>query len=263
MKKLLFTGIIISVLLTGCKKEKKTDYASLILGAWLNMQIDNKPVLTDDAYVIEFRSDLVESYAKGFVLDSNNKTWIENAKYTYTVDGDMIIIDGVNDPGNKFHIEFKILYADQQILTYSVSKFMIDSVEYPDQKVYTTKKILTDLTKQFAGTWYGKSTTQGATDTSYHYWDYFANGHFDYYYRDGGGNWINKPDNEGVYFLYGDFLASNYTNDLISGGKGKAFECWNIRITGDTMYWAGLRNNGIFTSFRMEKVAGPPSSVVN
>lgn len=260
VKKLLFTGMIISVLFTGCKKDKKTDYASLILGVWLNTLIDNNPVLTDNSYVIEFRSNQVESYAKGFVLDSNNKTWIENAKYNYTVDGDMIIIDGIDDPGNSFHMEFKILSIDQQILSYSVRKFIINNIEYPDQKIYNCKKMTADLTKQFIGTWYGKSTTPGSTDTSNHYWDYFANGHYDYYYRDGGGNWINKPDNEGFYFLYGDFLASNYTNDLIIGGKGKSFECWNISIAGDTMFWTGFRDNGLATSFRMEKAPGPPGS---
>ena len=53
-------------------------------------------------------------------------------------------------------------------------------------------------------------------------------------------------------------MASNYTNDLITGGTGKAFECWNISIQGSTMTWNGLRENGLIASFRMEKVAGPP-----
>jgi hypothetical protein len=135
---------------------------------------------------------------------------------------------------------------------------MIDDVEYPDPKIYTNKKVTTDLTSKFVGTWYGKSTTPGNADSSYHYWEYLANGHFNYYYQDDKGNWVNKPDNEGVYFLYGGLLASNYTNDLISGETGKAFECWNFRIEGSTMFWTGLRENGLVSSFRMEKAAGPP-----
>ena len=259
MNRLLTGVILISILFLGCTKDDEPDYATLILGTWVNKQIDNKAILTDASFVIGFRADRVETYATGFKVDDNNKTWIENDKYTYAVDCDKIIINGLNDLGNRFHFEFKILYVDQQILTYSVSKFMIDNVEFPDQKTYTSKKVATNLAKQFVGTWYGKSTTQGTADTSYHYWDYFADGHFDYYYRDGGGNWINKPDNEGAYFLYGDFLASNFTNDLIGGEKGKAFECWNIRIDGNTMFWTGIRENGQINTFRMEKVTGPPS----
>lgn len=263
MNKLLFVSILILILLWGCKKESKPDYASLLPGKWVNTQVDNKPVLTDDTFVVEYRSDLVEVYAKGFILDSNNRSWIVNDKYTYIVNGDLIIIDGVSDPGNRFHMEFRILYLDQEILTYSVTLFMIDGVEYPDPKIYTSTRVTTDLSSQFAGTWYGKSTTPGATDTTHHYWDYFPGGHFDYYYRDNAGNWINKPDNEGKYFLYGNFLASNYTNDLISGETGKSFECWNIRIAGDTMFWAGLRAGGQTTTFRMVKVPGPPGSLAN
>lgn len=262
MKKLFFTGMIMSLLLWSCKKDSKTDYASLITGTWVNKQVDNQPVLTDASFTIEFRKDLVEIYAKGFQLDENNRTWLENDNYNYTVDGNRIIIDGMNNPGNLFHMEFEIQFVDQNTMTYTVSKFLIDNVSYPDPKTYTSKRVTTDLSGQFVGTWYGKSTTAGGTDSSYHYWEYFADRHFNYYYQDTAGNWINKPDNEGFYFLYGDLLASNYTNDLLSGGTGKAFECWNIRINIDTMFWTGLRENGRVTSFRMEKADGPPVSSV-
>ena len=258
MKKFLLYGMIMSFLLCSCKKDKSIDYASLILGNWVNTQVDNKAVLTDASFTFKYSPDNVQTYATGFILDENNKTWMENNSYIYSVDGNRIIIDGDNTLGSNFHMEFIILSADQQTLTYSVSKFMVDGVEYPDPKTYTNKKVTSDLSSQFVGTWYGKATTPGSPDTSYHYWQYFADGHFGYYYRDNTGTWINKPDNNGFYFLYGNLLASNYTNDLLTGGTGKAFECWNITIQGDTMSWTGLRENGLVTSFQMKKVAGPP-----
>ncbi|MDD4603475.1 MAG: hypothetical protein PHF97_06675 [Bacteroidales bacterium] len=202
----------------------------------------------------------MENYATGFQLDENNRSWIENDNYNYTVDGNRIIIDGMNNIGNHFHMEFEIQSVDEHTLIYSVSKFMIDNVEYPDPKTYINKRVTADFSKWLVGTWYGKSTTPGSADSSYHYWEYLTDGSFNYYYQDKEGNWINKPDNEGFYFLYGNLLASNFTNDLLSGATGKAFECWNISITGDTMFWNGLRSNGLITSFRMEKVAGPPVS---
>jgi hypothetical protein len=257
MKKTLTSAILMLFILTACKKEE-SNYASLIIGGWINTEIDGKPVPTDDVFVIRFRSDQVESYAKGFQLDSVNRSWIENDKYSYVVSGDLIVIDGVSDPGNRFHMEFRIILLDGQTLTYSVSKFLIDGVEYPDPKTYTSQRITTDLRSLFTGTWYGRCTTQGASDTAYHYWNYSDNGHFDYYYRDTTGQWINKPDNHGAYFVYGNFFASNYTNDLFSGQQGQAFECWNFTISGDTMSWYGLRQNNQVAGFRMEKVPAPP-----
>ncbi len=260
MKKLFLACIIMSVVLSACKKDDETDYASLILGNWVNTHVNNELVLTDNSFAFSYRADGVQTFATGYVIDENNKTWIENDQYTYSVEGKKIIIDGTNTLGSLFHMEFDIQSVDQNNLTYSVGKFLIDNVEYPDNKTYTSKKITEDLNSQFVGTWYGKSTTPGSTDDSYHYWDYFADGHYDYYYQDSLGNWINKPDNEGVYFLYGDLMATNYTNDLISGGTGKAFECWNFDIVGNTMSWTGLRDNGLTASYQMEKVAGPPAT---
>ncbi len=250
--------MILSLLFWGCKKDKEIDYASLILGTWVNTHVDNAAAHTDASFAFEFRTDNIQPFAKGYILDENNKTWLVNNNYTYSVNGTRISINGTSVLGNRFHMEFDILSVDENSLSYSVSKFMIDDVEYPDPKIYTNKKVTTDLTSKFVGTWYGKSTTPGNADSSYHYWEYLANGHFNYYYQDDKGNWVNKPDNEGVYFLYGGLLASNYTNDLISGETGKAFECWNFRIEGSTMFWTGLRENGLVSSFRMEKAAGPP-----
>jgi hypothetical protein len=257
MKNLVLAAMMASILLWSCKKDNQPDYAPLILGTWINTHVDNRAVLTDGSFTFEFRSDNVQRFASGYTLDENNKSWISNEKYSYNVSGNSIIIDGVGALGSTFHLEFEIVSADENTLIYSVSKFLVDNVAYPDTKTYTNRKVKADLRNQFTGTWYGKSTTPGSADTSYHYWDYFEDGHFDYLYRDKEGRWIRKQDNEGSYFLYGDLLASNYTNDLILGVTGKAFECWNIRIEGNTMYWTGLRENGQVTSFRMERAVAP------
>ena len=259
MRKYILAAIMISLLFLSCKKNVSPDYSTLVQGTWVNTLVDDHAVLTDGTFVMELRADKVQLYAIGYKLDTNNKTWLENDKYTYNVTGNLITIDGIGALGGNFHMEFKIRSVDASFLTFSVQKFVIDNVEYPDPKIYTNKKVNADLQNHLEGTWYGKSTTPGTVDTSYHYWQYFPDGHFNYFYQDGTGTWISKQDNEGKYILYGDFLASNYTNDLITGGTGKAFECWNITITGNTMSWTGLRENGLTTSYRMDKVSGPPA----
>lgn len=259
MKKSILTLMMILPLYWSCQKNDTTDYSTMLLGTWVNTIVDNQLIPTNTTFVMQLRSDKVELYANGNTVDKDNKTWIENDKYSYSVSANVITIDGVGALGGSFHMEFKIRSVDALTLCFSVSKFMIDNVEYPDPKIYTLKKVITDPGKQFVGTWYGKSTTPGSVDNNYHYWEYFADGHFNYYYQDVTGQWFKKLDNEGHYFLYGDFLATNFTNDLLTGGSGKAYECWNINILGNTMFWTGIRENNQLASFRMDRVQAPPA----
>ena len=96
-------------LLTSCENDNEPDAAKLLIGKWENTEINNLPVLTDSKFVMELRSDNHELYANGFQLDENNKSWEENNSYTYSVQNDILTIDGKNVLDNMFHMEFKIL----------------------------------------------------------------------------------------------------------------------------------------------------------
>lgn len=258
MKKFVFAGVLILLLFCSCKDEE-TDYAELIVGKWGNTLVNYEPILTDASFICEYRSDMVQLYANGFKLDDINKTWMENDNYEYDVEDKNIIIDGTDVLDHSYHMEFEILLIDENYLTYSVKKFFIDDVDYPDSNIYTCKKVKNDYSEQFTGVWYGKCTTAGTSDTKFHYWEYFADGSFNYYYLDDAEKWIKKSDNEGGYFLYGTLLATNYTNDLVSGGNGKAYECWNIEINGNNMTWTGLRENNHVVTYQMVRVESAPT----
>lgn len=260
MKTLKNLGLfsLMILMLSACKKDETNQTDELLLGMWINTLVNDQPVLTDDTFVLELKPDKTEMYAVGFQLDENNFRWEENSNYTYSLNDDRIIINGTDVLGKAYYMEFKIISLDASTLKYSVPVFTIDGESFPDNKTYTCSKINNDLSSQFTGVWYGKSTTPGTADTAFHYWEYFADGNYNYYYQDESGNWIKKADNEGRYFLYGDFFASNYSNDLISGGTGQAYECWNIATDGNTMSWSGLRANNLVNSYEMEKVAAPP-----
>ncbi len=256
MNKPLLIITAIALMLFGCGDEENPfDY--LIQGLWVNTHVNDQPVTTNEAFICDFRADLTQLYAIGLTLDEENKSWIENSAYTYKIIGKTIIIEGPDVFDNIFYLEFTILSLDEDALRYSVKIFKINGEEFPDPYIYTMTKVKTDLADNFVGTWYGRSTTGGASE-AYHYWDYFADGTFDYYFKDDEENWIKKPDNEGRYFLYGNLLASNYTNDLLSGETGKAYECWSISIVDNKMTWHGLRENGLIVTFEMDKVDNPP-----
>lgn len=265
----IFVSIVFCLfLLSGCKKNNDTNfeqppdithYAQLAIGKWVSTMVDNGPLLTDATFVMELRADKVEFYATGYRTDANNKSWIEEDTYTYSINDDIIVIDGTDVLHKVYHIEMKILTISATTMTYVTQVFKIDNTVYPQPGIYTMKKITEDYSGQFKGVWYGKCTTV-SSDTGYHYWEYLASGLYNYYYQDANGKWIKKSDNEGRYFLYGNLFASNYTNDLISGGTGRAYECWNFSIAGETMIWTGLRDNAKTVIYEMKKVASAPST---
>ncbi len=256
MKKIFIVITAITLIFSGCNDDE-ISYNDLVLGLWVNTHVNNQPVLTDATFVTDYRADQSQLYAVGLVIDEDNESWIENNAYTYVIDGKTITIEGPDAFGNVFYMEFVILSLDKDTMRYAVEAFNINGEEFPDPNTYTLAKVKTDLSDAFIGTWYGRCTSPGGPET-YHYWDYFADGTFDYYFQDEDENWINKPDNDGEYFLYGNLLASNYSNDLQTGGTGRAFECWDITIDGNHMAWYGLREKGLVVTFEMNKVEGPP-----
>lgn len=255
---LLFSLVLSALLFGGCTKEDDPNYAELLKGTWVNTRVNDNPVLTDGTFVMEFKSDKTELYAAGFQLNENNKSWEENATYTYDIDGDRLSINGTDVLGNVTQIEFKIQAIHHETLTFTVSKFSVNGDELPNNNTFSCQKVTNDYSHEFAGVWYGRCTTEGATDSLFHYWEYFDDGTYNYYYQDQTKNWVKKSDNEGRYFLYGNLMASNYSHDLLSGGTGLAFECRNFTLDENKMVWTGLRaNNGIIT-YEMEKVSSAP-----
>jgi hypothetical protein len=252
-------GITLLVL-TSCEWNDDPSNAELLTGTWVNTMINDQEILTDATYVLEFKSDNTETHAIGFQENENNKYWQENTSFTYSVIGDTISINGFDALENVFHMKFNIQSINDSAITYSVPVFSINGDEILDEKTYTCQKVINDLSAEFEGTWYGRCTSAGNADSLFHYWEYLADSSYNYYYQDEDSSWIKKSDNEGRYYLYGQFLATNYSHDLISGGTGKAFECWNVTIDENNMTWTGLRENNVTITYQMEKVLSPPET---
>jgi len=259
MKYFALICILGTLLFSSCKE--KTDYAGLLVGKWINSSVNGVPPMTNDIHFCDYRSDGVELYASGAQLDQNNKKWMVNDQYTYSVDGNIITIDGTDDQHNLYHMEFVISSLDENTLTHSVRTYSCNGVEAPDTKIYTYRKVTTDYQNQFTGIWYGRCTTPGTADINYHYWEYFANGRYNYYYQNEALQWNKKSDTDGGYFLYGNLMVSNYTIDLISGGTSKTYDCWNFNLDGTTMTWTGLQENNKTITYEMEKVVSAPMVV--
>ncbi|NLO69889.1 MAG: hypothetical protein GX102_02840 [Porphyromonadaceae bacterium] len=259
--RILFSFALPALLFGGCTKDEEPNYAELLKGTWVNTLVNEQPVLTDATYVMEFKSDNTELYATGYQLDENNKSWRVSSNYTYNINGNLVYIDGTDVLGDSYRMVLKILSLKQEILTSSVQTFILNGEAITNTNTYSSQKVSDDYSDEFTGIWYGRCTTEGSPDSLYHYWEYFDDGTYNYYYQYENSNWIKKEDNEGHYFLYGNLMASNYSHDLLSGGTGLAYECWNFTIDGNKMIWTGLRENNITITYEMEKVQSPPETL--
>jgi hypothetical protein len=208
-------------------------------------------------------TDVEVYYSEGIVIDSANKKWIDRLSYDYVLSDDRLMITGTDFQNFAIALEFGIISIDDAEMVCRLNLFTRNGVEIPDNRIYRFKKATQKLDDDILGTWYGKATHAGTTDTDYHYWNYLPDGTYEYYYREDpdSSQWIKKNDNEGRYYVYDNLLATNWSNDIFTGLPGLDYECWEIVIAGDTMQWTGYRLNGQVTSYEMERVPGPPELV--
>lgn len=248
------------VFIVSCNKADDPTTAELLKGVWINTHIDDAAVESDLMFVMEFVEN-TEYYSAGVVYDAQNREWIDRRAFNFSINADLISIDGTDALGNALVMEFEILSITKSELKYKVNSFSSNGVVIPDPKVYKMKKETIQLENLIVGTWYGKSTHAGSPDTDYHYWDYLADGTYDYYYRETPTSpWIKKIDNVSSYYLYDNLLVTNWSNDLISENMDLKYEVWEVELVNDTMKWTGLRAGGQITSNEMVKVAGPPTN---
>lgn len=243
----LFLNLSIALLLfTGCEKDKN-EFSELLTGTWVNTKVDDVQVETDAAFVSDFMDNNIEMYAVGIYNDPHNKSWVENADYVYAVEDDKVIINGHDVSGNRFHLVFNIISLNKDIFKYSVEKFSINDVDYPDNTVYTLEKVKSDLKSKIKGIWH--ETTSNTV------FEFLENGEYIFYFKNAEGKWVLKSDNEGLYFTYGNLLATNYKNDIYTGVQGNTYQCWIFDIDDNTMSWMRKNADGTVSEYFFEKVA--------
>lgn len=236
-----------------------TDYSSMILGTWINTEIDGNVGLTDQSFMLKFDASLMETYAQGYTFEGDNQLWKESNNYIYAVDKNIITINGIDALGQSSFIELNISNIQNGMMTYTVQKLEINGTAITDNKTYVFRQETANHQDAIKGVWKGHETTPGVTQTHDYYWEYLANGLYNFYYFDENtGHYVLKVDNAGTFFLYGSFLAMNCINPYFSNFIGTDYECWNIDIQQNSMSWTGKKEQSD-VSFSFEKVPNPPT----
>jgi len=244
--------------LTGCEKFADKPYNELIEGTWINTLVDGKAVETNEVFVMKFTAKGEEIYSAGYQIDENNWKWLDGSKFNYTVENNHLNISGTNIHNDQYDMLFVLEFSGDTKLVYSVPSFKINGEEIGDNKVYTCQKIDKDFKDNLLGLWYGNTVEPGNNDTTSHYWEFFADGHYDYYYHDNEGHWIKKEDNAGQWFLYGNFIALNSFNEFATGSLSKSYKCWNITFDENRMTWEANRQNGQYGAYWFKKATAVP-----
>lgn len=249
---LSLTGLILG--LTACDKYRVNYdiYKQTIVGTWVAVDVDGEAVETDKTFVNVFNSDGTSAYA---AIDGveNGKEWLETGAEKYRLDGD-ILYEEAEYQGGLFTMKSSIRIEGDYMYVQEIEATS-GGVKQPSNGYFTMKRVTTDVKNQLVGIWKGHETTEGVALEKDKYWEFLANGKYYYYYFDEATQqYVRKADNDGKYFLYGDFLASNYSNDYLSGAQGRTSECWNLYFNSDGMKWTAKRAGGKTASFFMKKV---------
>ncbi|MDL2227372.1 hypothetical protein LJC25_03605 [Bacteroidales bacterium OttesenSCG-928-K03] len=238
----ILTLIITTTLFYSCNKF--SSYPEDIIGTWISVEQDGKEILTDNNFILTFNSPNIEIYADHKDVENGTK-WVVNNPGTFRLEENILFEEGIDENGKSYTYKSRI-NIDGDLMKFEVMEFILGGVDQNYSLDFTVKRIKDDYKSQFIGLWKGKESTSENDK----YWDFFEDGTYDYYYFDPETqSYVNNEDNKGEYFLYGDFMVSNY----IGKDDKLTYECCFFTITGNTMKWVSKRENDITATYIMER----------
>lgn len=241
--------ILLCFSLTSCDKENNPFYVDEIKGLWCVEDLNGEALLTNDIVIYDINSDLMGEYFRYLSDNEQNSDWCQY-DLSYAVIYDMLYF---NVPNTDKVYEIKIENIMNNIMNWHLIKVKYeDGIVYPDLK-YKLRLLDKDYSKDIIGLWEGKCITQGEQQ-DVHRWRYFADGRYEYLYKNQQGEWVVKSDNNGKYLLFGDIMVNSWLNNDLTGVLGQHCEIWNILIKNDKMNWSATREGNKIIEFELNRV---------
>ncbi|MDY3978501.1 MAG: hypothetical protein SOZ00_00540 [Tidjanibacter sp.] len=239
--------------LTGCQWNAANEPISRdkIIGEWSLYQINDELVETDSSYCISFLGDGNGQLA---ICNPERQWCVYNRNFTFDEQTHLLY-----SKGECYYKEcsalLRIDYVSEKIMRLTFKEGDGVSTKSGGNKIITLLRLEPLSREEIVGLWEGYEidNENGRKIGENRRWEYFDDGRFNYYREKQGDKWLLKEDNNGHYYLCGDFLATNYYNDIASGIRGNACECWYVNINGNTMTWMAYRG-GKTHRFRMDRV---------
>ncbi|MDR2980171.1 MAG: hypothetical protein LBV02_07015 [Bacteroidales bacterium] len=209
MKKWLSLLFLI-LALAGCNRNK-TDYKAEIQGKWICHEINYLFIPSTEFFVMEFRNDNTQFHAQAY--DSHlavGAEWMENSNYTYTVDEDMISLQGTNPLGQSVDLSMKIKRVGFNYLDYQEIKTVIDGQDLTANRIFSLYKMNDIRVEKLVGQWEVFQVINNDSLVALKYkLDFKADKSFDVYYLE-NDNWEKYELRASSYFIHGDLLISDF-----------------------------------------------------
>ncbi len=252
--KTVFLSLLSVMILSACTDDDDNNKLE-IAGTWVAVNSSLTPY-HNQLFVRTYTSNRTAVQASRQQVENGVK-WIEDPQYTYRIEDGILYEEGVDWKGKSFYRKSSIklgITQDGIIMYVTELKKTYDGESAGSLSSYTMYNSPVGLyDTALLGSWKGKETTPGVESDSVR-WHYMTDGTFDYYYYDKDQqSYVLKKDNQGEYFLYGNFFVSNFTNNLQTGGTGQDCECWSIYIRDGQMSWRAIRQGNEEVTFEMEK----------
>ncbi len=239
--------LVASLTLNSCDKDSQpSGYEAMIQGAWVLNMSDDVVVDSDKRFVLEFVNGR-QDYSNGYIYDGSRE-WKISQDYTYKLEGDILTVEGRNADDVETYLKVKITTLNDKSMTYNIITLKYDGDDVTAETEGVDKLLKAGEDLDIIGMWEGVESGIEATRR----FEFLDNGEFKYYYKD-GDEFVEKTDNDGVYFLYGDFLICNYNNDMDEHTSGRVYECWDLTLDDDVLVWRGT-NGGVEGSLTMKRM---------
>lgn len=232
-----------------------------IVGKWMNAEMNGVPSLTNDKGVYTFistESAYMSSSVKG--KPGLGDLWHNFVPLDVNIKDNVITLTHQLDEHRTMTIEMTVTSINDESMhadvhaTLTVDGTVVGSVN--DHILY--EKVKERYQKPIVGLWEGRRTSGGTTE--YHRWEYLSDGTYNFYLKEGEGQWVKMKDEFSEYFVDGRLLCTRWKN--AGEGTRENREWWEVRsIENDAMIWTALRQDEqgdrYVESFAMNKVKVP------
>ena len=265
MKKVFLMLAVVAAVFIACDKDKDNDdnLAEIIIGSWMNVEENGKPMLTDRYVVFNFVS-ATKAYMSAAQIppqgyEQYGELWVNRLELDGSIDGKKILLSNKIDDQTTGEVEIDVIsFNSNEIEAKIISRNIkngeiINSVETNDR----LKRVNADYRESIIGMWEGRCTSVGGSaydDGKTHRWEYKPDGTYCYYYND-EGEWKLSVALHSKYFVAGQLLCTGWQNE----GDESHIENWEIvSIKDNVMKWKALRNDedggNYEVTFEMSKV---------
>jgi hypothetical protein len=237
-----------------------------IVGKWMNAEMNGVPSLTNDKGVYTFIST-TSAYMSASVKGKPGlgDLWHNFVPLDVNIKDNEITLTHQLDEHRTMTIEMTVTSINDESMhadvhaTLTVDGTVVGSVN--DHILY--EKVKERFQKPIVGLWEGRRTSGGSTE--YHRWEYLSDGTYNFYLKEGEGQWVKMKDEFSEYFVDGRLLCTRWKN--AGEGTQENREWWEVRsIENDAMIWTALRQDEqgdrYVESFAMHRVKVPTEAEI-